>query len=243
LGLRLKTRDATWPQRPVPLKSRTGLLIQKRAANSIMVSLCKGDADCFWAFESPDVEEASSGEEAPDVPGDCDEEEDGDDAEKEEDSSPREKVFVKNLPSLHHYQGLRGFIVNSRGNKIEVVFPCGAPPKAFLPEHLDRIPLDASMKDRLTAGAKVWLSRGPGVSTTGMGYLRAQKRKRAVVRMLGWSDFYKKFVLALDDSMEERHMVRLTFAQTGIVRSMSTTDSDSDSTDPKACSSDSSTEK
>ena len=62
LGLRLTTRDATWPQRPVPLKSRTGLLIQKRAANSIMVSLCKGDADCFWAFESPDVEEASSGD-------------------------------------------------------------------------------------------------------------------------------------------------------------------------------------
>jgi len=173
---------------------------------------------------------------------DSDEEEEEDDAEKEEDSS-REKVVVKNLPSLHHYQGLRGFIVNSRGGRIEVVFPCGAKSKTFLRDHLDHLPLDASMKDRLTAGAKVWLSRGPGVSTTGMGYLRAQKRKRAVVRMLGWSDFYKKFVLALDDSMEERHMVRLTFAQTGIVRSMSTTDSDSDSTDPKACSSDSSREK
>ena len=151
-------------------------------------------------------------------------------------------MIVKSLPSLQHHEGLRGFIAHSRGSKVSVVFPSGAPSKAFLPKHLERLPGDAPMKDKLAAGAKVWLSRGPGVSTWGMGYLRAQRRKRAFVRMLGWSSYYNRFVLAFDDRMEEHHIVRLTFAQTGIVRSTDA-ESGSDSEDPKACSSDSSTEK
>ena len=98
------------------------------------------------------------------------------------------------------------------------------------------------MTDRLTSGAEVWLSRGSGVGAWARTHLRAQKRKRAVARMLGWNTYYRRFVLALDDRMEERHMVRLTFAQTAIVRSMAAADSDSDSVDPKA-GSDSSEEK
>ena len=105
------------------------------------------------------------------------------------------------------------------------------------------------MVDKLTAGVRVWLSRGPGVSTWGMAYLRAQRRKRAVVRMLGWSEYYKKFLLTFDERMEERHMVRLSFAQTGIIRRVEerrvseNPKAGSDSDDPKAASDSDTTEK
>ena len=51
VGLRQQNRDRPSKQKPVTLKSRTGLMVEKTHTNSIMVSLCKGDADRFWAFQ------------------------------------------------------------------------------------------------------------------------------------------------------------------------------------------------
>ena len=115
----------------------------------------------------------------------------------------------------------------------------------LLPEH----PQDEPLVDKLTAGVRVWLSRGPGVSAWGMAYLRAQRHHRAVVRMLGWNEYYQKFVLTFDDRMEERHMVRLSFAQTGIIRRVEERRASenpkaaSDSEDPKAASDSDTAEK
>jgi len=233
VGLRKKTSTTIWPQQPVKLASRTGLLLQKEGKNSTTVSLCKGDASCFWAFEGQDDGDiAECGECSPGASQRAETEE-----EEEEEPPPRQKVLVRSLPALHRYQGLRGFIEDA-GQKISVVFPCGAPSKRFSPEHLEHLPENASMRDRLTCG-RVWLRRGPGVGAWGMRHLRAQRRHRAIVRMVGWNAYYKRFVVAFDDRMEPHHMVHLTFAQTGIVRGMEEEASDSD--DPKAC--DSSEEK
>ena len=94
------------------------------------------------------------------------------------------------------------------------------------------------MKDKLTCG-RVWLYRGPGVGPWGMAHLRGQKGKRAMVHMLGWSDFYKRFRLTFDGRMEPRHMVHLTFDQTGVVQTWTqwTPEDEESSSDPKACSS------
>ena len=236
VGLRKKTSTTTWPQQPVELASRTGLLLQKDGKNSITVSLCKGgDASCFWAFEGQDHDGDIAESD------DCASHRAETEEEEEAEPPPRQKVLVRSLPALHRYQGLRGFIEDApAGQKISVVFPCGAPSKRFSPEHLEHLPENASMRDRLTCG-RVWLRRGPGVGAWGMRHLRAQRRHRAIVRMVGWNAYYKRFVVAFDDRMEPHHMVHLTFAQTGIVRGMDEEDSGSES-DPKACS-DSSEEK
>ena len=51
VGLRRKTRNTTFPQQPVRLAPRTAILLTKDDPNSITVSLCKGDARKFWAFQ------------------------------------------------------------------------------------------------------------------------------------------------------------------------------------------------
>ena len=246
VGLRKKTRDQSWPQQPLQLKSRTGLLLAKQETNSIMVSLCKGDADCFWAFEGQEDDDSDPAEEGAPVEKLIDGAT-GSDTEEPEGEPPRQKVLIKSLPCLHQHQGLKGYMVASPhvAKKHLIAFPCGAPSKLFAAQHFDRLPEDASMNDRLTAGKEVWLARGPGMGPWAMSHLRGQKAKRAVARMLGWNAYHKRFVLTLDDRMEERHIVHLTFAQTGIVQSIQSwapAAADADSDDPKACS-DSSDEK
>ena len=146
VGLRAKSKDASSPQRPLVLRPCAGIVIGKTTCNSVLVSLVKGDRSKFWAFElnvDDEYDEAGDGAQAAREAEHGEEEMEKEAEEEEERARPQEKVAVKSLASLHQYQGLKGFVDGARGNKVWVVFPCGAPPKAFLPDHL--VPADVGV--------------------------------------------------------------------------------------------------
>ncbi len=86
------------------------------------------------------------------------------------------KVQVKRVTdgskSLAPYSMLKGIIKARAKTFVTVEFPCGAKPKKFACEQLAPLPEDAPMKDRLTAGATVFLSK----PLTGRGFNKDMKK-------------------------------------------------------------------
>jgi len=199
------------------------------------VSLIKGDKGSFWSFVFEETNDESSCAEEDDMSalppaavGAARKLKAPPEPESETDATlppPGEpqKVEMKVLPSLHRYQGLRGILDEehhtSNKKRVRVIFPCGAPPKAFAREAFFQLPQGAPMTDKLTQGTLVFLSRGPGVHAAAQRYLNGQQpQKRAIARMLGYNDFYKKFNVSLSDADPTGlNVVSLTFAQTGVL--------------------------
>jgi len=246
---------------PYTLEPRGGVLTQKVARNSLLVSLLKGSKECFWAFEGPC--EATSCETAPLPALPVASGADGAAAEEcaaaasvhQEEDEHREKVQVLRVPSAAHYEGLKGFVHPelSTASSRFVSFPNGAPSRKFRPAQLRPLPADAHMLDRLTHNVPVWVHRGPGLSGPQSAFLRTQKfwlrKGRAKCRMLGWDADSGKFLLVFDHMEPEDATASLSFNQTLIVAD-ETSDgscgssgkkkeaSSGPSTDPKALSSD-----
>ena len=249
IGLRVKTRDENGPQRLHVLKDMTGILVTKTCANSILVSLLRGQKGKFWAFECQEKDVSKASSEGPPSEAcsvaSCSVSPERETVEDRKGEAEARLAQVRTLlPPLHQYSGLKGFIdeANSTESRLRLHFPSGAPSQTFKVDQLIELPADTSLRDRLTGGVRVWLRRGPGLSASAMHYLRAERK--AVVRCLGYNAHFKKFLFSFDDRMEQHHMVSLTFNQTGIVQPFEEEEdaSDSDpkgtqsSDDPKACS-------
>ena len=159
-------------------------------------------------------------------------------------ASPRLAKVRTLLPPLHQYSGLKGYIdeANSTVSRYRLIFPNGAPTKTFKQCQVIELSAGASLRDRLTASVRVWLSRGPGLPAWAMDYLRAQRNHKAVVRCLGFNAHFKRFMFTFDDRMQQHHMVFLTFNQTGIVQLFEEEEEPASDSDPKAESSASSSD-
>ncbi len=205
IGLRANNRDTKAPQRPYTLKASTGILVEKRSSNSVLVSLLHGQKSHFWAFECQERDDSEVAPRWSDSPpkervsGSASEQESekGVDSGGDEHEEPQRKmVMVKDLPSLHHYKGLRGFINEgkSTGARYRVEFPNSAPAKTFPASQVIELPNNASMRDRLTPSVRVWIHRCLGLPGWAQDYLRAQRGHKALVRCLGYNALYRKFM-------------------------------------------------
>ena len=86
-------------------------------------------------------------------------------AEAEAAQPQAQRVVIKSRPSLHRYQGLKGYVAPGAirdDEKVRVVFPSGAPTKTFRREQVEFLARTDSMVDRLTEGTRILISRGPG---------------------------------------------------------------------------------
>ena len=229
IGLRVKSTGVLGKQKTHILQSGTGVLVETPTTkNSLLVCVRKGDKGKFWAFQqcgpdapSDDVEGASAAEEQM-AASDVEEGEACEDSASDAEEQPQHIVVeVKDTVAFLHFRGLRGYAEPMRGGKFRVSFPCGAPSKAFRADQLLELSPEASLRCRLTAGVRVWLQRVSGMPEWARGYLSGQKRHRAVVRCLGWNDYYKKFVFPgrrVGGERENRASITASTAYAGPVR-------------------------
>jgi len=64
--------------------------------------------------------------------------------------------------------------------------------------------------------------------------IRSNRKRTVLARMLGWNIYHKKFIVTVDDGMEQKFIIKLDFKQTHILEMFTNDDDgDSDSDDPK----------
>ena len=252
VGLRLQSGC----QRLLQLSSGSCLLTRKqRRGLTVSYIARQGDKKDLWAFalEVEDESKSSSSAEASEE----EEEQEEEDEDEEEEPEIRTRyqrpvrypgkgwnVVMKDLPVLQRYHGRCGVMDSQRAHPTKgwIDFPTGAPSKFFPRHHFDSLPPGSPMIDRFSPDTELWLYRGPGLHASVMRWLRSQKKKRALVTMIGYQKRSDKFLLKLDGDRQDCFF-ELPFSQTGVLQPLDADAGSSSDSDPKAKDSSSEAEK
>ena len=117
--------------------------------------------------------------------------------------------------------------------KVRVQFPCGAKEKLIDRRHLTIVPNGTAVRDRLTSGCKVLVSRSTTLPPFILEYVRTKRRGRAMALSLGYNDFWGGYMFALDGIMyDTRYQFQLSLKESCIV-SLLDEEAESDDDDPK----------